>query len=171
MPARAEREAELAQPETYLFADDGAVPNNTLPLLIHRAALPADAAGIERAFARHGWPPAWRNGVYPWHHFHPSAHEALGVASGTARVLFGGAGGTALDLAPGDVIVIPAGVGHCALAASADLVIVGAYPAGTQDHAARKPDAARHARYRADIAAVPHPGRDPATGGPIWPAC
>ncbi|MDA8049267.1 MAG: cupin, partial [Rhodospirillales bacterium] len=83
----------MAEPEEFRFADDGAIPNSHLPLLVYRAAVPADAAAIERLFARHLWPPVWRNGVYPFHHFHACAHEALGIAHGTARVLFGGPAG------------------------------------------------------------------------------
>jgi len=150
--------------ETHLFADDGVIPNSRLPLLVHRAALPADADAIERVFAAHAWPPAWRAGVYPWHHFHPHTHEALGVASGSARVLFGGPGGVEVEVAAGDVVVVPAGVGHCAVAASDDLVIVGAYPAGSRERAASKGDAERHAAMQAAVAAVARPEADPALG-------
>lgn len=154
----------LSRTECHRFADDGTIPNSALPLLVHRAALPADADAIEAAFAANAWPPAWRSGVYPWHHFHPSTHEALGVASGTARVLFGGPNGTEIAVSAGDVVVVPAGVGHCAITASDDLVIVGAYPAGATDRAASRGDPTRHAALRAAITAVPNPAADPALG-------
>ena len=32
----------MTEPETFLFEDDGAIPNSTLPLLVYRAAAPAD---------------------------------------------------------------------------------------------------------------------------------
>src|ERR1700742_335648 len=98
------------EPLTFTFADDGVIPNSRLPLLIYRAAVPADPAAIEDLFARNHWPPAWRNGVHPFHHFHSTAHEALGVARGEARVLFGGPSGQVLTVQAGDVVVIPAGV-------------------------------------------------------------
>ena len=154
----------MIQPLTFAFADDGCIPNSTLPLLVYQAALPADAAAIEHAFAANRWPPAWRDGVHPFHHFHSNAHEALGVARGEATVLFGGTGGRVLTVKAGDVVVIPAGVGHCNQAQSDDLLIVGAYP----DNAAR-PDMhrGRAGDYRtvtANVARVVKPSADPVTG-------
>lgn len=120
----------MTEPEVFHFADDGAIPNSTLPMLVYRGAAPADASQIEGLFARNGWPPAWRDGVHPFHHFHSTAHEVLGVARGSARVLFGGPDGQELEVHAGDVVVLPAGTGHCNRGASADLLIVGAYPQG-----------------------------------------
>ena len=155
----------MTGPETHVFADDGTIPNSRLPLLVYRGGLPADADAIERTFTANRWPPRWRSGVYPWHHFHPRAHEALGVASGTARVIFGGPGGAEIALAAGDIVVVPAGVGHCGVVASDDLVIVGAYPAGTRDTAAVR----EQAGAAAAIVAVAMPAADPVAGpgGPL----
>ena len=50
----------MVQPETIHFDDDGAIPNSRLPLLLYRAAVPADAAAIEALFAANRWPPARR---------------------------------------------------------------------------------------------------------------
>src|SRR5450631_2955305 len=86
MPLRRLAEAIMTEPETFLFNDDGAIPNSRLPLLVYRAALPPDPGAIEKTFAANHWPPAWRDGVHPYHHFHSSAHEALGVARGEASV-------------------------------------------------------------------------------------
>ena len=120
----------MTEPEAFTFPADGAIPNSRLPMLVYRGAVPADPDAIERRFDEHGWPPAWRDGVHPYHHFHSTAHEALGVARGHARVLFGGPNGRSLELKAGDVVVLPAGVGHCRQDASPDLLIVGAYPQG-----------------------------------------
>ena len=71
------------------FADDGAFPNSTLPLLLYEQALLAGAAGaqeFEALFEANGWPAAWRASVFPYHHYHSTAHEALGVL-GAAGVL------------------------------------------------------------------------------------
>lgn len=159
----------MTEPLTFTFADDGAIPNSILPLLIYRAAVPHDPSVIERLFAANRWPPAWRDGVHPFHHFHSNAHEVLGVARGAATVLFGGPGGQALTVEAGDVVVVPAGVGHCNQHQTPDLLIVGAYP----DNACR-PDLHRgkagdHAIAVANVAAVAMPAADPVAGcdGPL----
>ncbi len=64
--------------ESYHFADDGKFPNSALPLLVYRAALPADPAAMERAFAANGWSNSWRDGIFRYHHFHSIAHEVSG---------------------------------------------------------------------------------------------
>src|ERR1700692_4721502 len=97
------RAREMSEPLAWTFDDDGVIPNSRLPLLVYRDAVPADAAGIERLFAANRWPPAWRDGVHPFHHFHSTAHEVLGVARGEASVLFGGPGGTVLEVWARDV--------------------------------------------------------------------
>ena len=106
------------EPQALIFADDGSIPNNPrLPFLVYRNAIdlsgtPDPEAVIEKTFARHGWGEMWRNGIYPYVHYHSKIHEALGIARGRARVRFGGVGGEVLDLVAGDVAVLPAGTGH-----------------------------------------------------------
>src|ERR671938_1556326 len=115
------------EPERHLFADDGRIPNNPrLPLLVYRRALepspPDPAAAFEAAFARNGWTGAWRDGIYGFHHYHSTSHEVLGIARGRVRVRLGGEGGLATELRAGDVVVIPAGVGHKNEGATPDLL-------------------------------------------------
>ena len=81
-------------------------------------------------FALNGWGGSWRDGIYPFPHYHSTAHEVLGICRGEAKVRFGGDTGIVLAVRAGDVVVIPAGVGHQNLGASADLLVVGAYPRG-----------------------------------------
>lgn len=156
-------------PELLFFADDGTIPNNPrLPVLLFRAAVPPDdPEAAEALFARHGWPPAWRNGIFPYHHYHPDAHEALAIARGTVRVRLGGEGGQVLELAAGDVAVLPAGTGHRNLGASPDLLVVGAYPHGQSptEHRGRPGE---HARAVPRITEVPDPAREPVRGR-SWP--
>ena len=159
--------------ETWRLEDDGAIPNNPdLPLLLYRnaVALPrADPASVfEVLFTANGWPAAWRNGIFPFHHFHSTAHEALGVFAGSATARFGGESGIEATVSAGDVIVIPAGVGHKAIEASTDLGIVGAYPAGTRPDLCRGAAGERPGCLVA-ISQVPTPARDPLYGdeGPL----
>jgi hypothetical protein len=100
--------------ETHSFGDDGSFPNSRLRVLIyHRVEEAHEAAPCEALFAEHGWLGAWRDGIYRFHHFHSTTHEALGIISGSARVLLGGAGGRGFEISAGDVLVLPAGTGHC----------------------------------------------------------
>lgn len=160
------------QPEPHRFADDGTIPNSPLPALIYRAALvplPADAAAaFERLFARHGWEGAWRDGIYPFHHFHSNAHEVLGIARGEVTVRLGGPGGAALTLRAGDVAVLPAGVGHKNEGSSPDLLVVGAYPGGGGWDLRRGAPEEREI-VRRNIEAVTLPAADPVHGseGPL----
>jgi uncharacterized protein YjlB len=159
----------MTEPLTFTFADDGAIPNSELPLLVYRGAVPADPATIERLFAANNWPPAWRDGVHPFHHFHSTAHEVLGVARGEASVLFGGPGGRVLAVQAGDVVVIPAGVAHCNQSQSNDLLIVGAYPDNGPNPDLRRGMPNEHAAARQAVDAVPRPTADPVKGrdGPL----
>ena len=158
--------------ETYNFADAGTVPNNlALPLVLYRGVLAEGgdcAAACERMFAQNGWPDAWRNGIYAHHHYHSTAHEVLGIAAGSARVRLGGEHGQTVELKAGDVVVIPAGVAHKHESASADLLVIGAYPRGQRPDICRAEPGA-HDKAIANIAAVPLPAADPVTGraGPL----
>lgn len=119
----------MDQPETYRFADDGSFPNLALPLLVYRDALPHDPAAMTRVFGANGWSNAWQDGIFRYHHFHSIAHEVLGIARGSVQLMFGGPSGQTVAVQAGDVVVIPAGVGHRNMGQSADLLVVGAYRA------------------------------------------
>ena len=153
----------MIEPETYIFRGDGRFPNSELPLLVYSGALPADPSAIERAFAAHDWSNSWRNGVFSYHHFHSIAHEVLGIAAGEVRVAFGGPSGRELTLRAGDAVVIPAGVAHRNMGATADLLVIGAYPGGA-DCDIRRGEAGEYAAALRAIAAVPLPATDPITG-------
>ena len=162
------------KPITALFADDGSVPNNPrLPLVIYRAAI--DLAGtpdpedvIEKVFRSHGWGDLWRNGIFPYVHYHSSIHEGMGIARGRAKIRFGGNKGQEFELAQGDVAILPAGTGHQGLWSSADLMVIGAYPK-TGRYDLCRGSKAEHRKAIETIARVPLPDIDPVYGksGPL----
>ena len=156
----------------HVLADDGTFPNSRLPLLLYRHAVDLDGddplAAIEAILHANGWGNGWRNGVYPYHHYHSTAHEVLIVYAGSARVQFGGERGLVAMLKPRDVVVIPAGVGHRNAGASVDFHVMGAYPRGqVWDICYGKPD--ERPRSDDNIARVPLPTADPVFGrqGPL----
>jgi uncharacterized protein YjlB len=108
--------AQPIQPEKAYFEDDGGIPNSALPLLPYRQAFPpgtpAFASAIEEHLAKNGWTGSWRAAVFPFHHYHSTTHEVLAVYRGMATLQLGGEKGRKFAVKPGDVIAIPAGVGH-----------------------------------------------------------
>lgn len=162
------------EPAVIMFTDDGSVPNNPyLPFLHYRggfdlAGTPDPEAAIERVLGRNGWGAFWRNGIYPYVHYHSMIHEVMAVARGHARVRFGGAQGRDIDLRTSDGVVLPAGTGHQCLSASADLVVIGAYPKTGRFDLCRG-SRAEHDKAVITIADVPLPTSDPLFGpdGPL----
>ena len=153
-------------PEQLQLCSDGRTPNSPHPVLIYRQlplAGPSPAEAFERLFDSHLWPSAWRGTVYDYHHYHSTAHEVLGVASGWARLMLGGEKGEEVELRAGDALVLPAGTGHCALEASEDFQVVAGYPLD-QQYDMQRPDAASHDASRARIARVGVPVSDPLAG-------
>lgn len=154
------------EPIQLLFKDDGQIPNSRLPLLIYKNVfeLRGDegASWLEQRFREQNWTNSWRNGIYPYHHYHSTSHEVLGVYSGSAMVHLGGEQGQKVKIGAGDIIIIPAGVGHKNLGGE-NLGVVGAYPDGRSwDINTGKPGE-RPAIDR-NIAALPIPQTDPITG-------
>ncbi|MBP0595914.1 cupin domain-containing protein [Paraburkholderia sp. LEh10] len=159
--------------EAFRLSPRDWVPNNGhLPVILYRDVLVSKSGGGSRAdafeaiFTRNGWPPKWRNSIFDYHHFHSSAHEVLAVAAGTADVIVGGPGGRVVHMETGDVILLPAGTGHCLASSSGPLCVIGAYPPGQQWDIRR--DALNDDERRA-MEALPFPHSDPVLGarGPL----
>ena len=163
----------VTAPEVIQLRRNGWMPNNPdLPVLWYRGAIatavadPDPASRFEAVLTENGWPPQWRNGVYTFHHYHSTAHEVLGFAAGSARLVLGGEGGREVTVHAGDVLLLPTGTGHSELSKSSDFLVVGAYPPSQQwDICRAAPDAAAESRMRA----LPFPHSDPVhgAGGPL----
>lgn len=156
-------------PQTYLLRDDGTFPNHPRwPLLIYAGVLRLSAQDpaldIEELFRTNGWGGSWRNGIYPFHHYHSNAHEVLGVYGGIARVQFGGPKGVEIELHTGDVAVLPAGTAHRKLSESGGFGVVGAYPSGQQHWDLCRGDPGEHSAAIARIKQVSKPSSDPVFG-------
>jgi uncharacterized protein YjlB len=161
-----------ATPLTFFFADDGLIPNSPMPFLVYKGAV--DVAGghpeetIEALFGANGWGAMWRNGIYDFAHYHATVHEVLGIARGHAKVRFGGEKGEVLEIAAGDVAVLPAGTGHQCMSSSPDFSVVGAYPPGPPMDLVQ-PSKEAHAKAQKSIPRVVVPETDPVRGrdGPL----
>jgi uncharacterized protein YjlB len=159
---------------SIFFIDDGDIPNHPRwPMIVYYRAIDTDTLtrsefAFDELFTGNGWVVRFRNGIYPFTHYHSTAHEALGIASGEATVQFGGDGGSVFSAGAGDALLLPAGTGHRLISASANLLVVGAYPPGPDRDLMRSGEVDKEG-IRSRIAAVPKPQTDPVTGsvGPM----
>jgi uncharacterized protein YjlB len=161
----------MMEPQSIIFKDDGLIPNSGHPVLLFRGAVDLEeidpASSMEERFAANHWTNSWRDGIYGFHHYHSTSHEVLGIFRGSVTVRLGGEQGRDFIIEPGDVIVIPAGVGHKNMGASPDLG-VGAYPDGRRCDLLRGRPGERPQADQ-NISAIPTPNEDPLYGpnGPL----
>jgi uncharacterized protein YjlB len=154
--------------ETWIAPPGDRIPNNPrFPVLIYHevdaAAEGGDAA--RELFARHGWGGSWVDGVFDFHHFHSTSHEALAVVAGGATLELGGPQGEWFDVVAGDVLVLPAGTGHRRATARNGFTVVGAYPRGQENYdLLQGDDPAEVEAARERIAALGAPADDPVGG-------
>ncbi|MEH2509236.1 uncharacterized protein YjlB [Nitrobacteraceae bacterium AZCC 1564] len=160
-------------PVSFVFTDDGTVPNNSLPFLIYKNAFEFEDRQpeemIESVFRANNWShQMWRNGVFDYLHYHATVHEVLGIARGRALVRFGGDRGEEFEIHKGDVAVLPAGTGHQCLSASSDFLVIGSYPPGA-DMQITRPTSENHRKALKTIPKVALPQSDPiyGTDGPL----
>jgi uncharacterized protein YjlB len=147
--------------ETWNAPPGDRIPNHPrFPVLIYHKVEAAP-----ELFAQHGWGGSWVNGVFDFHHFHSTSHEALAVVAGSATLELGGPQGESFDVGPGDVLVLPAGTGHRRATARAGFTVVGAYPRGQENYdLLRGDDPAEVEAARGRIAALGPPPQDPVGG-------
>lgn len=156
-------------PDAFILKRNGWMPNNPrLPVILYRDILEGSQSpdAYEEMLTRNGWPARWRNGVFDYHHYHSTAHEVLVFARGHARLMLGGPLAREVRVAAGDAAVLPVGTGHCRLEASADFLVIGAYPPGQDwDLCSGAPSP----EMEADMRDVPFPDSDPVSGpgGPL----
>lgn len=152
------------------------VPNSPLPVLVFRRVLPASqslkAETFRKAFRENGWVGIWTDTIDDYTHFHSNAHEVLGIAQGKVTLRIGGETGRLLRLEAGDMLVLPAGVGHRRVSHDERLSVVGAYPRG-QAHFDMKREGQRVPRvalpksdpFEGENGAVPRIWREESGGG------
>jgi uncharacterized protein YjlB len=163
------------KPQRMKFRSDGYIPNNpSLPLLYYRKAVRFGRGGdpaalLEAVFNANGWGEAWRNGIYNFVHYHPRIHEVLGIARGSATLRLGGNKGVTVRVSAGDIVLVPAGVGHECLSADAEFLVVGAYPP-TGTYSECRGSYREYAKARAQIRRVPRPKKNPLSGNrrAVW---
>ena len=154
---------------TCKFEDDGSIPNNPyFPLLVYKNAVSINQ-DLEKLLAENHWLGAWKNGIFDYHHYHSNSHEVLVVISGQAQVQLGGEQGELIKAETGDVIIIPAGVGHKRVEANSDFTVMGAYPEG-KDYDTCYGKAEERPKKLENIKGVPRPKKDPVFGsdGPLF---
>lgn len=157
--------------ETHVLRGNGRIPNSRFPLLIYRRAFDLPAAEVDGLFRNNQWPPEWHSsfGMYPRHHFHSDAHELIAVTRGTLVGRFGGPEGFRTTMTKGDIVVIPAGVGHFGESITEDLRLTGAFPLGFAIHDFRLGYVEEYSRMVERSQRVPVPAFDPVHGadGPL----
>jgi len=144
-------------------------PNSRLPVLIYNGALilPGEKekmiTTVQKIFSRNGWSNSWSNGIYDFHHYHSNTHECMAICKGDADVILGGPNGRKVKISHGDVLILPAGVGHKCLRCSKDFRCVGAYPQGKDyDTNLGKSKELEHALK--NIHSLSKPSKDPVFG-------
>ena len=108
----------MSNPTAIRFEPTATIPNSDRPMSIRPGAISASEATssqAERLFVENGWHVTWTFTVFDCWHFHLEGHEVLACVAGAASIGFGGEkaeGAIVVEMKPGDVAIVPAGVGH-----------------------------------------------------------
>lgn len=141
----------METPKLYYFKDDGITPNSDLPVVVYKNVTQGNhlADYFEATFRANGWANNWRDIIDTRDHYHSTTHEVLAIAEGEVKVQLGGALGKIFELTAGDVIIIPAGVGHFSIENTKKYMVVGGYPDGQAwDMIYNEPDQYEMAKQR-----------------------
>ena len=155
---------------TYYFENDGDIPNNILPVVIYKNVLQHVVnKDFEFIFCQNGWSNNWHDIILTEDHFHSNTHEVLGLKSGQARLMLGGKNGEIVNVETGDLIILPAGVGHYSVDNSVEYQFVGGYPNGADWNLKFSLKMEDRQTILAEIATIPIPHKDPlfGIGGPL----
>ncbi len=157
-----------AKIQHFLFEQNGNFPNNSeLPVLLYRNIFEFESGDpakfIEDVLGANNWGSGWRNGIYNFHHYHSTAHEALGVYSGWAEVQLGGEGSDIVRIEKGDLVVLPAGTAHKRIDSGDGFAVVGVYPDG-QNWDMNYGKAKEVQAAKENIPGVALPSKDPVFG-------
>jgi len=122
----------MKAPRTIYFSKGQRVPNSALPVLLYRGVLAGSGKDrrFREGFKNNYWTGVWTGTIYEYTHFHSNAHEVLGIAEGRVTLRLGGDEGRLFRLKAGDMLVLPAGVGHKRVGSDEGLNVIGAYPPG-----------------------------------------
>ncbi|KAF2684162.1 hypothetical protein K458DRAFT_303164 [Lentithecium fluviatile CBS 122367] len=126
---------------THFIPSHAHLPNTTPhshPLLIYHRVYPRTThpSALESHLLTNALTPQWRYTMYSTTHYHSTTHEVLCAYQGRATLLFGGEqnpGRVEVEVCAGDMVVVPAGVGHRLLedrGEEGEFMMVGAYPRG-----------------------------------------
>jgi uncharacterized protein YjlB len=152
--------------KAYSFTDDGIIPNNALPIILYPNVIDlADCSDwLEKTFIKNNWLNNWRDIVLPYDHFHSNTHEVLGLGWGSVSLKIGGANGQVFHLSAGDVVIIPAGVGHYSVSEHSNYQMVGGYPNGHAWDLKTGLEPGERAQILQAISEVKLPEKDPIFG-------
>jgi len=151
--------------KTFYFKDDGTIPNSHLPVILYSEVTDDEVNPdwFEKKFKQNNWINNWRDIILSYDHFHSNTHEVLAVAYGNVTLKIGGSKGKVIELSTGNVIILPAGVGHCSISTQTNYQVVGGYPNGSSwDLLTGTADERQQALE--NIGKVPIPATDPIFG-------
>ncbi|KAF2204066.1 hypothetical protein GQ43DRAFT_438268 [Delitschia confertaspora ATCC 74209] len=127
---------------THHIPSHSLLPNTTThPLYIYHRSFPpgTSPSAIESHLSTMGVvTPVWRYTMYRQTHYHSTSHELLCIYQGSAKLCFGGEENpkrVETVVGEGDVVVVPAGLGHRLLEdltgdEKDGFMMVGSYPKG-----------------------------------------